>query len=611
MAKEESGRITIERACTSCGQHFGPATRICPNDGTKLVPEDKLDEGAVPDSWVTVAPDRADNRDSSGPTADPDGLQSEAVREHAAKLIGEVLNDQYELVSILGYGGMSVVYKARDNKLQKFVAVKMLLPHLMLQAQSMQRFKQEAHSASSLNHPNIVTIHNYGEAPNGQPYLVMDLLTGRSLSAIIKSEGKISVDRALHIFTQLASALSHAHQKGIIHRDLKPSNIILVELDGNKDIVKIVDFGIAKLLPQEGRDVVSLTQTGDVFGSPLYMSPEQCKGDKLDARADVYSMGCLMYEALAGQPPINGDNILEVLYRHMNEVPKDFKSLKLNPSVPQRLEAIIFKTLAKDPAMRYQTMQALLDDLTQFRNARQSSLWGKIATQFELLRLKQRPRSKSEIAIGIIATVSLILFLACAVNLVSLYTFADESPIFKDELLWKTAPEPPPADIGYIANATYERLLQQADRFLAGDNSFTFAEVLNHLQSGAQRMQAKFHWEEAARCYEKALAISSEKNGPEALPTLEIQLRLANAYFMNKNYEAAENAYRALRPFISSFILADQVSLVRTYFTCLGDSMYFQKKFSEAANTYGTYLYSLQGRGLRWTGWTRHELERY
>ncbi len=255
----------------------------------------------------------------------------------------------------------------------------------------------------------------------------MDLIEGSSLASLIKKEKHLPVDRALNIFIQLSSALSHAHQNGIVHRDLKPSNVLLTEQNGETDVCKIVDFGIAKLLPHEGRDAVSLTQTGDVFGSPLYMSPEQCKGEKLDAKADIYSMGCLMYESLSGTPPHPGNNMLEVLYRHMNEVPKDFKSLKRGLIVPQRLEALIFKALAKEPAARHQSMQSLHDDLKQILLYRKGSFFGRLVTSWELFVLKRRPRKKSEfIMLGALAASLVALFAACA-YLISQYAFADES----------------------------------------------------------------------------------------------------------------------------------------------------------------------------------------
>ncbi len=192
----------------------------------------------------------------------------------------------------------------------------------------------------------------------------MDYLDGVALSDVIGEGKRIPFERAVHIFIQIVDALEHAHGKGVIHRDLKPSNIILVRHDSDYDFVKIVDFGIAKLLNQEGPESVKLTQTGEVFGSPLYMSPEQSRGEKLDARSDIYSMGCLMYEALAGVTPHEGTNSFEIMYKQLNDVPAPISNDKVK--VPQRLEKIVFKALAKEANERYQTMGALHRDLLRF-----------------------------------------------------------------------------------------------------------------------------------------------------------------------------------------------------------------------------------------------------
>lgn len=601
MGKEEAGRITIERACSACGEHYAPGTTVCPKDGTELssIAQDNRQSDAA--SWQSA---------SGGSTGEEEDGQSEMSRTHAQQMLGQVLNEQYELISIIGFGGMSVVYKAKDRKLDKLVAVKMLLPHLMLQTQSMQRFKQEAHSASSLDHPNIVSVYNFGEAPNGQPFLVMDLLRGRSLTSLIKRDKRVKPDRALNIFIQIASALAHAHQKGIIHRDLKPSNIILLEKDGQSDIVKIVDFGIAKLLPHEGRDAVNLTQTGDVFGSPLYMSPEQCKGEKLDSRADIYSMGCLMYECIAGVTPHGGDNMLEVLYRHLNEVPRSFKQLKLGAPVPNRLEAIIFKALAKDPAQRHQSMQALLDELSAFQDARNTSVVRRLLTRLEIMRLRQRPRNRSEKVWLAVSISSLMLLAACAAYFSSLYAGADESPVFKQEVKFVEPAPPLPVDIGYWAVTAYDAAINRADNYLAGDRSLHFSDLIQGLQNIAQTMHQKGHWDKAAICYEKAAQISAQSNGPKTVPTLELHWRLAGALFNIGDYARAEAEYLTLKPSISDYV-TDQLAFVRTYFISVAEAQYFQKKYATAAESYRAFFRSCKGLGLAWMRFTPRTLERY
>jgi serine/threonine-protein kinase len=236
-------------------------------------------------------------------------------------LVGEVFADRNEIISPIAAGGMSVVYKARHTLRKNLVAVKMLLPHMLLSSTNLKRFQQAAQAASALSHPNLITVHDLGLTPYGMPYLVMEYIEGCGLSDLIKREGRISPARCLDILIDACDASSVAHEKGIIHRDLKPSNIMIAVSGDGTEQVKIVDFGIAKLLPTGGEEAQRLTQTGELFGSPLYMSPEQCLSRPLDARSDVYLLGCVMYEALTGSPPLAGGSIMETMYKHMHEVP--------------------------------------------------------------------------------------------------------------------------------------------------------------------------------------------------------------------------------------------------------------------------------------------------
>ena len=186
---------------------------------------------------------------------------------------------------------------------------------------SKKRFQLEAEAASCLKHPNIIAVYDYGIAPTGQPYLVMEYLVGESLADLIKRDKNIEQRRVVKIFIQACDALSHAHKKGVIHRDLKSSNIMLVEQEDKSDIVKVLDFGIAKLMPASGKLPQNLTQTGEVFGSPIYMSPEQCLGQTLDQRSDIYSMGTMLYEALTGVPPLVGNTIVDTMQMHVGTKP--------------------------------------------------------------------------------------------------------------------------------------------------------------------------------------------------------------------------------------------------------------------------------------------------
>lgn len=697
---EESGRITIENTCSECGQGFPAVTKICPNDGTRLVPVPQEKEKAkfnaantkvlakenssmqpADDSPLALSAgsllaqvlheepltrksdekkegkknkkDKAES-DYGGKNGEsakvfPEGKELEKfensatktkilddpfttedwqtqegdlessdgnspatfAREAANKLIGTTVNEQYKIVGAIGYGGMSVVLKAKDLKLGKFVALKMLLPHLMLQSHSMARFQQEAQSASALNHPNVVSIHNFGETESGQPFLVMDLIEGISLASLIKREKHLPVDRALNIFIQLSSALTHAHQNGIVHRDLKPSNVLLCEQNGEKDVCKIVDFGIAKLLPHEGRDAVSLTQTGDVFGSPLYMSPEQCKGEKLDAKADIYSMGCLMYETLCGTPPHTGNNMLEVLYRHMNEVPKDFKSLKLDISIPQRLEALIFKALAKEPSARPPSMQAVHDELKQIFFYRKSSLLGRMVTSWELFVLKRKPRKKSEfIVMGALAASLIALFAAWA-YLVSQYAFADESQVFKQKLNWKEPQPAPPGKVGQTALSIYQNDIEHCEGILRNSPQSIDADSLERMVSWGNDMVKVNRWEEAEKAYALALECSKLINGEFCLPSMQLQRQYAQACYNAKDYAFAAREYTLYMQRAGTFAYGESAKDIMNCIVQTGESHYYMEHYSDAISAYRHFFASVHGEALEWASLSPLVIGRY
>lgn len=273
------------------------------------------------------------------------------------------ISDRLQISGRIGKGGMSVVYKAQHLAMKKPVAVKLLLPHLTSDPKSLKRFQLEAQATANLNHPNIVRIYDCGMTRD-QAFIIMDFIEGESLEQILDRETKLMPERALAIFTQLCEGINHAHEHGIIHRDLKPSNVMITTDAAGVENVKVVDFGIAKLLvDDDGSTKQNLTQTGDVFGSPLYMSPEQCAGEKIDKRSDIYSTGCLMYELLAGRPPIVGKNFLDTMQKHASDLPKPFVNDVTGSKLAKRMEAIIFTCMAKEPSARYQNMQTIVNDL--------------------------------------------------------------------------------------------------------------------------------------------------------------------------------------------------------------------------------------------------------
>lgn len=273
---------------------------------------------------------------------------------------GSKIGDRYEIESVIGEGGMGLVYSARHSMVGKKVAVKMLHQNLTSDGLAVQRFHQEARAASALDHPNLVNIFDFGVTPSGSPYLVMDFIDGVSLSDLIDGTA-LEVSRAVKIFMQVCDALAVAHDKGVVHRDLKPSNIMLVKTLDGSDFVKLLDFGIAKCLDEKLDP--RLTRTGELFGTPLYMSPEQCRGLPLDARADIYALGCVLYEALSGEPAFLAETVLDVLNRQVNETPSRAPFIRPGREIPLRLEQIIYKTLEKEASQRYQSVLELKRDL--------------------------------------------------------------------------------------------------------------------------------------------------------------------------------------------------------------------------------------------------------
>ena len=260
-----------------------------------------------------------------------------------------------EILELLGKGGMSLVYKARQKDLERIVAVKVLSKMAVRGEDRIKRFQKEARLTSTLEHPNIVKTISFGVSKDGQPYLVMEYLEGLSLADDLKQNGRLKLQKFKDVFLPALSAIGQAHQAGLIHRDIKPGNIMICKNDTGAETVKLVDFGIAKVLGEGETEVQQLTKTGAVLGSPNYMSPEQCQGKTLDGRSDLYSMACVMYETLSGEPPFSGDSLLEVMQKHSAEPPPTVSDLSRKIDIRKELAKVTLWGLAKDPAARPQT----------------------------------------------------------------------------------------------------------------------------------------------------------------------------------------------------------------------------------------------------------------
>jgi eukaryotic-like serine/threonine-protein kinase len=272
------------------------------------------------------------------------------------------LPPEYELLEEVGEGGMGVVFKARHRVTNGVLAIKVMLPEIAQKRKNVQRFLVEAKAASSLKHPNICKVFDFGSTENGLSYLVMEWIDGISLGRKVIRDKRIPAVEAIRIFQQISTALAHAHERKVIHRDLKPENIMLTRDSEGRTEVTVVDFGIAKMI-HEDADVTrnyTLTSDGMVVGTPMYMSPEQARSHTIDGRSDIYSLGCLMYFTLTGHPPFIGETGVDTVYKHINEPPPPIDPA-LN--IPPDLIRIVRRSLEKKPEDRYQTMQELSVDL--------------------------------------------------------------------------------------------------------------------------------------------------------------------------------------------------------------------------------------------------------
>jgi serine/threonine-protein kinase len=265
-----------------------------------------------------------------------------------------IIGERYQVLCEIGQGGMGKVLKARHLQLNKLVAIKVLDRSSVGDGNARARFELEATSGSQLSHPNLVQVFDYGFTKEDEPYIVMEYVEGESLAQRIQRRGPLDVPESLHIFQQIARALEYMHSKHVIHRDLKPGNIMLQTI-GDEVHARVVDFGIAKVLTEGGQPATNLTETGAVCGGPNYMSPEQCMGQKIDNRSDIYSLGCVMYECLSGAPPLSGENALQTVFRQINEKPPS-----LVATVGDGVAGIIEKCMEKDPARRFQSSGELL-----------------------------------------------------------------------------------------------------------------------------------------------------------------------------------------------------------------------------------------------------------
>lgn len=535
------------------------------------------------------------------------GFKSNSIEHAQAKsassddLVGQTIAGRFEIIAKLGEGGMSVVYKARHLMLDRIVAIKFVKQGVM-QTKAAMRFQQEAKAATSLNHENIATVREFGYDENGA-YLVMDFVDGVPLNEAIKNELIFSEERAKNIISQVCEGLKHAHQAGVIHRDLKPANIILSRNANGEEIPKIVDFGIAKFVDEENQ--ANLTQTGEVFGTPNYMSPEQCLGKRADSRSDIYSLGCVAYECLTGKPPFVADSALEILMKHSKE-----QFVKPKHHSAKTLMNAIQGCLEKDPNDRWQSA----DDLRQFIQNPD----GPAKKKYKKLEKHFTPAQIVKISL----TSSALIIAASFVMQVAPVAISLIAPSPWNQLVRSAEGNIANGPANYrIAEVELKKALKAAKEGHASDIELEYIYTqLAHVQSNMNK------WEASKKSFANALTLNekhsedfgrgsihdwlseiylNEKNYPKAIAEAktadEIKarvvgygnrlallplFRLGQAYRGNKELQEAEKVDRKLVSLVEKLYPTKGNLMVSDAYKQLANILYQQDKFPEALAYY-------------------------
>lgn len=481
-----------EKRCTACGATFDADIdlSLCPNDG-KLLCLSAHDE-----------------------------------------LTGTVISGKYRIDAIVGRGGWSSVYRAYHLALNKVVAVKVLHPHLAMATQQIRRFELEARALLSLRHNGIVSVFDYGLLPAGNPFVAMDYLDGVPLSDVIRREAPLTDKRVVHIFLQVCDALSEAHRSGIIHRDLKPGNLMLLPQPDGTDIAMVVDFGLARCLDPDG-EYLSLTATGEVLGTPAYMSPEHCLGHKVDHRSDIYALGCTLYEALTGQRAFVGETTYNLMVAHLNTDPPPF-------STPSTLEPVARRCLEREPDARYQSIEELSDALSTSAMSSAQKLRQKAV-------VSPTDRSTSPMLIGLLLFAALITTVVGGVHLVVHGAMSQpiasvrpntHSPVVETNGL--TPPEES-ASSYHFNKVFYDRIMtmEQARQFSDRRLPSTYEELARSLRVSGQ-------YERAEYCYKKAIYYTARQNPNDYASTTTLKEKLAEVQIILGKHKEAEKLCREL-----------------------------------------------------------------
>ena len=366
-------------------------------------------------------------------------------------LLGSLLGDRYSLVRLIGQGGMGAVYQAHHVVIGKTIAVKVLSPDYSRNPGDVQRFLQEARAASLIRHDHVVDIADFGYTAHGQAYLVMEYLEGEDLAQTASQVGRMPWFRVSNIAMQIGSALAAAHAKGIVHRDMKPENCFRVKRDGDADFIKVLDFGIAKMVDNSNNPAkkpgLSLTIEGGVIGTPEYIAPEVCRGQKADGRVDIYALGIIMYRLLTGVVPFTAENgnYMAVLSQHLTAMPRPPRELV--PDIPPKIEQIILRALEKDPDQRYQKVEELIAALRDAQLTLTGASSTGLLTAARAIPRTRKVTSAAGMPLPLLITLGGFLLIGCAAIAWALFggtPHADDGDLPPVTFAKKLEPETPP-----------------------------------------------------------------------------------------------------------------------------------------------------------------------
>jgi serine/threonine protein kinase len=427
------------------------------------------------------------------------------------------LDDKYVVSSQIKVGGMGVIYAGETKLMHRKVAIKILHAELAEQKDMLLRFKMEAEIASSLNHPNIVNVFGSGVTSDGKPYLAMDYVEGESLADLIEQNGKVEISKCIKIFVQLARAVEYTHEKNVIHRDLKPSNVMLRADEKEGFVVKLLDFGIAKSTSVENTIARELTLPGTVFGSVLYMSPEQVLGKQVDFRSDIYSFGCLLFHALSGKPPFESKVPVDCMQMHLNDAIPELSALLPEDSLVESLASIINKCMQKDPSQRFESASQLRASLEKLNEAETQStqIAGSSAVTTDTPP-QARPQFTREDGLAALSIILIAIFLVAVPYLVNLDLPKAEAGREAQTPVKKPAEN----------KETTEQIEQRVDDFMSQS------------ESALKKKNTEQAEDFARKAYMSALSLS-----PDDPKIAEALFQLGQVFEMRHNYQGALQAY--------------------------------------------------------------------